>query len=231
MIVSHDNRVIFVKTRKTAGTSIEMALRAHATRPDDVVTPVTAADELVAPVDSPPRNCEVIVVPPYRWGRRELSMIKHQKLPRRRRFENHDSAAYIRRALPREWNEYSTFANVRNPWDYAVSLYFWERHRRGGAVDVDDLLDRWPANSNWRQITIGGTVAVDQVVRFESLREGLARVSEQLGIPDVGQELPKLKAHTGRNGLHYRDVLEDRHVERIASECAPEIEAFGYTQD
>ena len=38
MIVSHDRRFIFVKTSKTAGTSVEMQLSVFC-GPDDIVTP------------------------------------------------------------------------------------------------------------------------------------------------------------------------------------------------
>jgi hypothetical protein len=44
MIVSHEHKFIFLKTKKTAGTSIELALNALC-GPDDVITPLTTIDE------------------------------------------------------------------------------------------------------------------------------------------------------------------------------------------
>ena len=44
MIVSFQHEFIFVKTRKTAGTSIEMALTPFC-GPDDIVTPIDPPDE------------------------------------------------------------------------------------------------------------------------------------------------------------------------------------------
>ena len=43
MIVSHKNRFIFLKTRKTAGTSIEISLRPYC-GPDDIITRITEDD-------------------------------------------------------------------------------------------------------------------------------------------------------------------------------------------
>ena len=40
MIISHQLQLIFVKTRKTAGTSIEIALSRYA-GPDDVITAIS----------------------------------------------------------------------------------------------------------------------------------------------------------------------------------------------
>ena len=39
MIISHSHRFIFIKSEKTAGTSIEAALSAHCSG-DDIVTPI-----------------------------------------------------------------------------------------------------------------------------------------------------------------------------------------------
>ena len=44
MIVSHTHKFIFLKTKKTAGTSIELAL-SELCGPDDVITPLTEIDE------------------------------------------------------------------------------------------------------------------------------------------------------------------------------------------
>jgi len=44
MIVSHEHKFIFLKTKKTAGTSIELALT-ELCGPQDVITPLTEIDE------------------------------------------------------------------------------------------------------------------------------------------------------------------------------------------
>ena len=44
MIVSHEHKFIFLKTKKTAGTSVELALT-ELCGPDDVITPLTEIDE------------------------------------------------------------------------------------------------------------------------------------------------------------------------------------------
>ena len=44
MIVSHEHKFIFLKTKKTAGTSIELAL-SQLCGPDDIITPLTQIDE------------------------------------------------------------------------------------------------------------------------------------------------------------------------------------------
>ena len=46
MIVSHAKKLIFVKTRKTSGTSMEVSL-SQVCGPDDIITPISFEDELV----------------------------------------------------------------------------------------------------------------------------------------------------------------------------------------
>ena len=44
MIISHEHKFIFLKTRKTAGTSVELALR-QLCGPDDIIAPIGNAEE------------------------------------------------------------------------------------------------------------------------------------------------------------------------------------------
>ncbi|MEM7193183.1 MAG: hypothetical protein AAF405_10065, partial [Pseudomonadota bacterium] len=44
MIISHKHKFIFLKTKKTAGTSVELAL-SQICGESDVITPLAAADE------------------------------------------------------------------------------------------------------------------------------------------------------------------------------------------
>ena len=46
MIVSFPRQFIFIKTSKTAGTSLEIALSKYAV-PEDILTPITAEDEVM----------------------------------------------------------------------------------------------------------------------------------------------------------------------------------------
>ena len=46
MILSHKHKFIFIKTRKTAGTSIEIALSRFCGK-DDIITPISPEDEKI----------------------------------------------------------------------------------------------------------------------------------------------------------------------------------------
>ena len=59
VIASHQHRFIFLKTRKTAGTSVEIAL-SKVCGPDDIITEISPEDEKLrqAAGGRPPQNFE-----------------------------------------------------------------------------------------------------------------------------------------------------------------------------
>ena len=93
MIVSHKHKFIFLKTQKTAGTSIEIALSKHC-GPDDIITPISSEDEKLRKKfgNLGPQN---YVSPIWDYGVRDLA--KRLLRDRRKlRFYNHISANVVR---------------------------------------------------------------------------------------------------------------------------------------
>ena len=226
MLLSHRYRFIFVKTEKTAGTSTEISLSRYC-GPEDVVTPLAPRDEAIRKkIGHAPRNFGT----PQTLGPEKNDLflrLSRTQWSQRKIFWNHITAGEIRRKAPDEWAEYLTFTIVRNPWDAFVSKYFHRRTRKE-ELTLDQAFDEFDPNINWRIYTIDDEIAVDLVLRFEHLQDDISAAAERLGIQFDGW-LPRAKADTGRNGLHYRDVLKPRHVKAIRRACSKEIEEFGYT--
>lgn len=219
MIVSHRHRFVFVKTRKTAGTSIEIALSRHC-GPDDVVTSVTPDDESLRRREGGVGPQNTRIRPPS--GSRSSAGDPA-------RFYNHMPAVDIRRALTAEcWSAYRTFTVERNPWEKAVSLYFWrtkDLNPRPGfseflrAVDVRLL-------SNWHLYTHRHTLLVQHVLRHESLDDDLTQWWSELGL-DGTPDLPSAKSGV-RPDVDWRALYSDTDVAVVAQACTQEIEHFDY---
>jgi len=225
MIISHKYRFIFIKTRKTAGTSIEIFLARHC-GDEDVVTPIHP------PVAGhTPRNYQGLwnPLPGLRRYPKHRRKVLHA-LRLRRKFYNHIPAQLLRLRIPQAiWDDYFIFSVERNPWDKALSHYAMINERAGGNLSFDDYLAQGFFPTDFDLYTDEeGRLLVDEVLRYETLNEELARVFAKLGVPFEGDLGVRAKSDYRSDRRPYREVYDDRQREIIARAFAREIEMFGY---
>jgi hypothetical protein len=131
MILSHEHKLIFIKGRKVGGTSVEMAL-SLVCGPDDIVTPISAADERVRlSLGGAPRNysddpaAEARFIEAVRKGRKANS-IQPSKL-----FQNHMSLLEVTDRFPGDLAGYRIIGVSRSPYARLISLANWRRRSEG----------------------------------------------------------------------------------------------------
>jgi len=226
VIISHKHRFIFLKTEKTAGTSVEIALSEFC-GPDDVITPIIAEDEAMRAEAGfrGPQNYD------FGRGARTLKdairVIKGKPIG----FRAHSPAAYVARYAPSAaWRDYLKFTIVRNPFDCAISRHFWANRAAAAdpsAINAAILAERPERLSNWPIYTIGGEIVADQVVRYEHLVADLEALRLKLGLPSPLRSF-QAKGGVRKNRAHYSAVLDAAARARIETVCAPELAAHGY---
>ncbi len=226
MIISHKYRFIFIKTRKTAGTSIEIFLSRHCGE-EDVVTPIrppVAGHE--------PRNHQGLWNPLPELRSRDADRPREtlRQLVRRQRFYNHIPARVLRHRIPADvWRDYFVFCVERNPWDKALSHYAMINERSGGHLSFDAYLAQGFFPTDFDKYTDAeGRLLVDEVLRYESLNEELGRVFARLGAPFDGDLGVRAKSGYRSDRRPYQEVYDDQQREVIARAFAREIEMFGY---
>jgi len=228
MIVCHEYKFIFLKTRKTAGTSVEVAL-SQLCGAGDIVTPISPKDEPLRGPEHGPRN-----------HRGRFNPLPELKVPgtditrtlrdawRGRKFFNHMTAAQTRNRLPRDvWDGYFKFCFERNPWDKMVSLFHWENRGKDVPRTFQQFIDEGQLKSDLAIYTLGGNLAVDFVGRYESLQDDLNTVARKLGI-DADLALPRAKGEHRKDPRPYRDVYNEEQQARVGDFFAREIELFSY---
>ncbi len=231
MIVSHKYKFIYLKTIKTASTSMENALCAIC-GPDDIVTP-TAPRFMKLRANQLAQN--------YR--------LSHPAVPRRpllkrllRRPERyfHPSVGYyehmpawrVKAYLGDDiWNSYYKFTFERNPWDRQVSFYHFRSHDRNKNLTFDQFLKNKVRAlvDNWGIYAIDGAVSVDFLGKFENLAADFQHVIDHLGLPSE-LSLPKVNSSSNpeKEGA-YRSFYSGWSRELVNDWYANEIKLLNYS--
>ncbi len=205
MIISHKYRFIFIKTRKTAGTSIEVTLSKYCGE-EDVITPIDPPEE-----GHEPRNFWID----------EARGVK---------FYNHMPAREIRALVgPDIWNSYFTFCFERHPYLKTVSLFRMHRSNfRGNKTAY--TFDRWMRPDNapsdfFMYTDEADKTMVDQIFRYRTLDESFKQVCEKLGIP-----CGELESHAKAGFEKVPVEILPQHKAFLQQQFAAEFEMFGFSK-
>ncbi|PYL73844.1 MAG: hypothetical protein E6L08_04300 [Verrucomicrobia bacterium] len=227
MILSHKYKFIFIKTAKTAGTSIEVFLSRHC-GPSDILTPIAPLVE-----GHQPRNCEGFINPVPEILERPgkfFSALRHT-ITSREKFYRHMPASEVQQRVPGQvWNSYFKFCVERNPWDKVLSHYHMHAARKGGSLSFDEYLARGRFPINYFRYTdrSGSKIIVDRVLRYENLLAELGEVFSQLQIPFDGTLGMAAKSEYRTDRRPYQQVFNDEQRKIVEKAFAKEIELYGY---
>jgi hypothetical protein len=228
MIISHKFRFIFIKTVKTGGTSAEIALSKHLGR-DDIITPISPEDEVIRQQLGyrGPQNCWR---PIYRSSLRDVALFV-LKRKRKLKYYNHIDAVSIKKYIGESiWNSYYKFCFSRNPWDRAISLYYW-CHKSEPRPAFSDFIKsdsfRSIVRRGWDLFSIDGDVVVDRVCAYENFVAELEEVRQIVGIPEP-LELPNAKSQYRRGQTLHPAELSRQDSELIQAATSSEIALMGY---
>ena len=162
----------------------------------------------------------------------------------------HLTASYVRDEMGPPWSDYFSFAVVRNPWDWVVSLYHWlianpdhdlapfvrSMTFREFVAWLDDPAGpsrqppaRHGSWSAYRQpqttwiVDRDGRQIVSYIARFETLADEWIRITERIGLP--GLILP----HTNTSKHPpYRECYDRSTREAVARIFTTDVARFGY---
>lgn len=177
VLVSHPSKFIYLKTRKTGGTTVEMYFERFCVPEGDFAGTESVRETVTA----------TGIVGSRRGGKRPGDT-----------WQNHMPAADVRRLLGAEtWDRYFRFASIRNPYAAVVSQFFWKT--ASDYPQDDAAFDRarraferfvtgsWMRRRRWGNnldvVGIGGVPQTHRLVRLEHLAEDVEAVCRHLGLP------------------------------------------------
>lgn len=182
MIISHSHQFIFMKPRKVAGTSLEIAFSKFLGA-NDIVTRISSGDEeerlrrgYLGARNYKKSAFDLFCTPTVK----DLKSLARLKPPQK--FYNHIPAAQVKKMIGLDiWNNYKKISAVRNPWDYAVSYFFYAN---GKETKLD--FEQWcfdnsvALNRNIEQYRVDNEVVIDHFLRFENFQEDMLKLEASL---------------------------------------------------
>lgn len=174
MLISHSNRFVFLKTKKTAGTSLQAYL---ARRGGALCDAVTSKAHIMLPAGSG-------------LGFESLGP--------------HAGAAEVFKVFGRSLAQSAVIVSERNPYDKLVSAYFYRHYKFDWPVEGDGLAadfetrlraGRFDALMSDDVYRIGDVNIADYLLRYEHLEDDLAETLAALGLPATASLNERRKSH------------------------------------
>lgn len=240
MILSHRHRFIFIKGKKVAGTSIEIALSSICGK-DDIVTPITPIDELLRitrgtfcqnfGVD----DCDLSnYILSLQQGNVECPIIKGK-------YFNHMSFENVLNCSMADFSDYLYIVAERNPYSKvasgAVFQRFFAQYKKDASLSGDHETYVDAVNSFFTKKLYMSAYNFDLysmhirepdfIIRYESLENDFSSLLKRLGVSsDV--ELPHVKKSVCFTPEQACELLGKKNVGIVTREFQKEFDYFGY---
>ncbi len=227
MIISHKHKFIFIKVRKTASSSLEIAL-SKICGDDDIISPGDPEEELKRKeIGAKTAQHYKFPISKHKWWQ-VLGMFFGYP---RKTWYNHMPAEEIAQNLdPNIWNSYYKFCFERNPFDKVLSQY----NARGGNDKYGNVMGYIKSGDVARlrgfdMYTINRNVVVDDIFKFEEMDYAVKTISQKLNL-EIPLEIESIKAKGNRrkDRRHYSEVLSNEERNALEIIFAREIKLLGY---
>lgn len=133
-----------------------------------------------------------------------------------------------------KYERFLSFAVVRSPWDWQVSLYFYMLKNKDhpqhelirGMKSFDEYI-KWRCDNEVRLqrdflVDQSGKIVIKKILRFEALQEDFKKLCDEL---KISANLPQLNKSDHRN---YREYYNSVNSEMVAKTFRQDIELFNY---
>lgn len=237
MILISQPNLLFLKPRKVAGTSFEIAL-SNFTDDTSIITPITDTDEAIRTSLNfrGPQNYHMSFVE----GMRTCNLGIWKELIQNRKplkFWNHISATLVKERLGHsQWSSAFKISIVRNPYDMAISRYFFTTQTVDySPQDFENFcVSQGTAfKQNLEQYFIGHEEIIDFYIKYESINDDILKLENQFnelkGLSDIFSRIKAKGQFRPPNAIAGEMFAQAPLAKKIITEtCRFEIEKFGY---
>lgn len=217
MLISHRYKFIFLKSRKTAGTSSETFLERYCVSPskEATYTPQHTSNGEVT---------QYGIIGNRQKGKGGISPHIYPEKVKKGVAKNY-------------WDDYTKIVNIRNPYDTAVSFYHWKAYKNNTTHQIDkNKFEKWllqgGGNTVKSNLKFWGDLNDDPnkyiFLRYENLQEDLNNTLVRLGMPNYNKPLPTYKTNLYSRS-HYSLYYNDNSKQFIDKFFKDVMYKFGYT--
>jgi hypothetical protein len=211
-MISHKHKFIFIHVPKTAGNSIQNYLQNY------------SEDKIWVTEEQATHNAK---------SKSHLDRFEIRSSNKKLKIHKHATLNAYYNAWQKKYEsieDFFKFGVTRNPWDRAISYYFWKGHKSfNKKIFINNLIQR--NRNNYRPKPCVDYFCVkkyndhklDYVIRFENIQKDFNIVCDKIGIPT--QQLPHKNKSSHK---HYTEYYDDETREIVAKKYAKDIEFFGY---
>jgi hypothetical protein len=219
VLISHVHKFIYLKTRKTGGTSVEIYFERHCLDPALPYQELHGRDQEVS-----------------KWG----IIGARGAGANTRTWYNHMRASRIRDLMgPTLWNEYYKFCVVRNPFDKVVSRFWFDlaparraELKSAGFATVRSSFAEWLPTAELpddkRVLSIHAEPVATRLIRYESLAAGIEQVCKDLSLAWEPARLGRYKSDSRLRDEHFSDYYDPATAQQVQERLRWEIEYSGY---
>lgn len=236
MLVSHRKKFIYTKTAKTAGTSVESYFERYC-MPEGEWSEQHSRDMHVSEAG--------------------IIGLRGPDRPPDTEWFHHMSARKIKEKVGIDvWNSYFKFCVIRDPFDKLVSAFYHfnkarrdkrgdeatstlkqcVKHRRKPSPEFNLIAEEFEHYLTGDRIVvdrdkyiIDGELCVDEVIRYESLQDGLKSVCDKIGVGFDASRLPQFKKGTRDSKVGLCQIYTPKAIKIVSDVYAYELERFGYS--
>ena len=222
MLISHIHKFIYLKPKKVAGTSTEVFFKKFCIDP-----------KLIPQFESELELNESSVTFKFPTTSKFGLITNGRDLYKETGiWISHMTSKDIKKEIGNNiWDSYTKIANVRNPWDIAVSMFhwriknypIWEQRGFEAFVKNKNIQNNLVNNRNIWSLNNKFTF---EYIRFENMEEDILKICSKLGLKVKNMNLGHYKKVLNRKP--YQDYYNEETKNIIRKLFIPEINYFGY---
>tara|TARA_R110001592_G_scaffold348004_1_gene641862 strand:- start:6064 stop:7548 length:1485 start_codon:yes stop_codon:yes gene_type:complete len=213
MIISKSKKFIFLKTRKTAGSSIQVSLSTICDSSQDIITGSNKKGEKISEEGY------------AGWNYKKFFT-----------YHPHPPIDQVKNWVGKDWDDYYKFAFVRNPFDIVVSRYHWDVKAKGNQPTSVEGFNEWIKgyctpkgtywqDEQWKYIYVDNKKELDFIGKYENLNEDYNLICNKLGVnpPELGFQKSGFRDKT-----HYSKFYNEESISLVNQYFKKDLELFNY---